>query len=248
VNIHFVWFPPALVEHPRHEHDRFEILYCEEGSGYLEIDGQTIAFEPGHVMCIPPNMPHYDYSDVPRVNCIVQIDKQNVPNYQDFRVFRDSTGDFGKLFHMGFRIQLLREPNSERLLSAIGETMLQLLASWGYSGRKTNPAVENLRQAILERFYDPNFDPVEEIRKSGYNPNYFRRLFKDSTGLSPLAYLQRCRISYAKTLLTDESMGVLSVQEVAQRVGYNDQFYFTRIFKQLEDMSPRVYRQKFGSR
>jgi YesN/AraC family two-component response regulator len=53
-------------------------------------------------------------------------------------------------------------------------------------------------------------------------------------------YIASLRIQRAKELLQDDS---LSIQEIAEIVGYNDYFYFTKVFKKVEGISPSKYRK-----
>lgn len=77
----------------------------------------------------------------------------------------------------------------------------------------------------------------EEARLSKY---HFARLFKEETGQTPWAYVQRARIRRAKKLLatTDASLA-----EIALRTGFFDQSHFTRTFKRLEGTTPGAYRE-----
>lgn len=67
-------------------------------------------------------------------------------------------------------------------------------------------------------------------------------LFEKITGLTPIQYLTRYRISRAKELLT---VSELTVSEVSEAVGYQDSFYFSRVFKNLTNMSPSQYRKAY---
>lgn len=73
----------------------------------------------------------------------------------------------------------------------------------------------------------------------GLNATYFSRLFKEETGKSYTEYLNRIRVEASKELLRK---GV-PLAEIAQRVGFNDQSYFTTIFKKHEGVSPRKWQQ-----
>lgn len=63
-------------------------------------------------------------------------------------------------------------------------------------------------------------------------------VFKQVTGASPMDYLYRLRIEQAKKLLRVSSLDMLSV---ANQVGFKDEFYFSRRFKQQEGVAPSVY-------
>ncbi len=66
-------------------------------------------------------------------------------------------------------------------------------------------------------------------------------IFKKSTGISPIKYLNAYRVSVAATLLlqTDDS-----IQTIAEKVGIGDPFYFSKLFKKKYMVSPRQYRKE----
>jgi len=74
-----------------------------------------------------------------------------------------------------------------------------------------------------------------------YNSQYLSRRFKALTGRSPIDYLIRLRIDKAQELLlTTEA----TLQEVAASVGYQDLFYFSRMFKKYTGTAPGQFRNR----
>ena len=67
------------------------------------------------------------------------------------------------------------------------------------------------------------------------------KMIKDHLQLNFSDYIASLRIQRAKELLSDET---LSIQEIAEIVGYNDYFYFTKVFKKIEGISPSKYRKE----
>ena len=65
--------------------------------------------------------------------------------------------------------------------------------------------------------------------------DYLTRVFKKELGLSPWDYLNRYRVWLAGTLLRNTGM---SVNEVAEATGFQDQAYFCRVFKKIRGYSP----------
>ncbi|MBQ6388147.1 MAG: response regulator [Mogibacterium sp.] len=63
---------------------------------------------------------------------------------------------------------------------------------------------------------------------------------KKKLGMNFSDYVTQLRIQRAKELLSDESM---SVSEIAEIVGYNDYFYFIKVFKKVQGISPSKYRK-----
>lgn len=76
----------------------------------------------------------------------------------------------------------------------------------------------------------------------GMSQRNFARRFKLATGESPLAYLQRLRIGTARKLLEEKR---LTIQEIAERVGYNDIVHFRTLFKRVTGTTPAAYRDRY---
>jgi|GEM_PF-3362810 len=71
------------------------------------------------------------------------------------------------------------------------------------------------------------------------NPNYLGRLFKKETGMNFTDYLVRVRMEHAKRLLKQTT---LRIYEIAHEIGYEDNAYFSRLFKALHAVTPNEYR------
>lgn len=71
------------------------------------------------------------------------------------------------------------------------------------------------------------------------NPTYFSTLFKQATGSSFKDYLNYIRIEESKKLLTNTGDSIL---DIALAVGFENQSYFTKVFKKYTGMTPKQYR------
>ena len=69
---------------------------------------------------------------------------------------------------------------------------------------------------------------------------YVSRVFKETTGESPISYLIRVRLVKACGLLAGNGA---SVREIARQVGYEDAYYFSKLFKKYYGVSPMEYRR-----
>jgi AraC family transcriptional regulator, arabinose operon regulatory protein len=65
-------------------------------------------------------------------------------------------------------------------------------------------------------------------------------LFKEQTGFAPIDYFNRLRMHSACQLLDTTGM---SVKDIATSLGYDDQLYFSRVFKLVTETSPTEYRR-----
>lgn len=70
---------------------------------------------------------------------------------------------------------------------------------------------------------------------------HFIRSFKQAYGYTPQSYRTSFRISHAKKLLANTE---LSISAVAEQCGFDDQFYFSRIFKKSVGISPSEYKKE----
>jgi two-component system, response regulator YesN len=103
--------------------------------------------------------------------------------------------------------------------------------------------------------YNPIGYAVEYIRKNynkdlnlaiisnmvSMNSNYFSSLFKKKTGLSFVNFLQTVRVEKSKALLMEPGP---KIYEIAEKVGYNDEKYYCKVFKAITGVSPNDYRQQ----
>ncbi len=74
----------------------------------------------------------------------------------------------------------------------------------------------------------------------GMSIRTLNRRFKTALGQTPLEYLQEIRINTAKDLLKTSN---LSISEIADKIGYDDTGYFTRLFKKHLSTTPNAYRK-----
>ena len=91
----------------------------------------------------------------------------------------------------------------------------------------------------IENDLAADYDFNEIARKQGVSISYFRILFKNNTGLSPLEYLSRVRVLRALELL-QTTQGTVS--EIAEQVGIHDPNYFARMFKKLIGYPPSYFK------
>jgi AraC-like DNA-binding protein len=74
---------------------------------------------------------------------------------------------------------------------------------------------------------------------AGLSMSRFFELFKSATGDAPINWLIRVRMQRAGELLENSN---LRIKEIALRVGYDDQFYFSRLFKLVHGIAPTAFR------
>ena len=96
---------------------------------------------------------------------------------------------------------------------------------------------------IIHRYYSEKLSLTYLANEVHLNPSYLSTLMKKYIGMNYSEYLTYVRIEAAKQMLTnsDEKISV-----IASQVGYDDQFYFNRLFKRTVGISPGEYRKRTG--
>lgn len=131
-------------------------------------------------------------------------------------------------------------PDLENFLHYIGCTALNYVH---FSASKAS-VVETIRQYIEKNYAD-------DISRSDFadivylNPDHIARIFRKETGVSLGSYIIQKRIEVAKNLL--ENTG-FPINSVADKVGYGNYSYFTKLFKKETGFTPNEYRQNARAR
>ena len=74
-----------------------------------------------------------------------------------------------------------------------------------------------------------------------FQEDYFNRLLRQKTGMTYTEYVQKLRLDEAERLLTSTS---LSIEQIADAVGYQNKGYFYRIFTERYQMTPARFRKE----
>ena len=103
-------------------------------------------------------------------------------------------------------------------------------------------AISTAQDWLHENFHR-TFPLEAPAHRAGMSLRNFVRRFKQATGDSPLAYLQKLRIAAAKRLLESNHR---TMQEISDAVGYRDVAFFRALFQRHTGVSPSAYREQFG--
>lgn len=126
----------------------------------------------------------------------------------------------------------------EQIMVVIGRVQMRQFDNAG----KTASWKEEMMEQVLSRIDDNPAEPFdfEQIAADWHiTHTYFRRVFKNATGLAPVEYLGRTRVLRALELIqvTD-----IPVAEAAAQVGIYDANYFSRLFKKYLGYAPRYFK------
>ena len=120
---------------------------------------------------------------------------------------------------------------------------VRLSRDWQESDREIHKDIGKLAAATayMEKHFSEDLRMEKLAEIAGYSVRQFTRLFRAAYAVTPMNYLVNLRMQKAMQLLKNTA---LSVGEAAWRCGYEDQNYFSRIFRQYAGMTPSEYRSQ----
>lgn len=144
------------------------------------------------------------------------------------------------LYNVFYRIEKSPVGDVRSIVRAKGEFFLLLdLISESLSSNNEffYPIRKGIRALCDEWNQNCKIEKYAEI--CGISSTYFYRCFKKWSGCSPVEYRNMLRLSNAQGLLRSTDMKIL---EISQSIGFEDPFYFCRLFSKRFGLSPRDYR------
>lgn len=102
-----------------------------------------------------------------------------------------------------------------------------------------NRLVEMAKEYMVEHYFE-NLSLVDVAQKVGITAGYLSTLFSQKMDKGFVDYLNELRIDHACTYL---QQNYLKTYEIAYKVGFNDEKYFSKVFKKITGQSPSEYRK-----
>jgi AraC-like DNA-binding protein len=96
--------------------------------------------------------------------------------------------------------------------------------------------VEHLKKYMHTHYHHP-VSLSDLAAHADRSPNYICNVFKEMFGQSPVDYLNQIRVDAARELLLNTEQ---SISEIALQVGFSDPYYFSKVYKKVTGMAPRM--------
>lgn len=221
-----------------------DLTYICDGEAYYTINNVTYTVKKGDLLCIPKGSQRKATTNPNALMFAYPINFQLIDLDQN-----DISLPFPLISHIGISDPLLhlfqelifvwteKKPgyilHSRSILTSIIHKLLCLLY---YKDNTTfiDPRIRKAINYISQNLHQPL--TVNDLAyRSGLNAAYFGILFKENTGLSVKKYINQLKINHAENLLMS---GEFSITEVSQKCGFDDIFYFSKLFKSLKGYPP----------
>jgi len=254
---HCVGYYPTARNHVmrRDTHDDWLILYCIDGQAKLETQEGVFDVKGGDLVMLPCGVPHAYQADNEAPWSIYWTHFLG----EEAGMLMDGLGWSGAspihsigvrpVLVSGFRqIIELMNSTSEYSMEAFIHAGSHLRNMLTYLIMITSGAVrKSVDKQFLERVDTLMQDHIDSrltleilARHTGMSKSHFCHKYRTLAGQSPMDRFTCLKMQKA-CLLLDTSMA--RVAEIASQIGYEDPYYFSRIFKKIQGCSPRQYRR-----
>ncbi len=240
----------------KHLHDYFVIGMVETGVQKFSYGRDTYITPPTGLIVINPGEAHTGEAAVPsgfryralypeaavlqKLAAEIKGRSQPIPFFSQPMI--EDKALFAKVQKLHIRLEASTSTLEHESLYL--ETLSQLIirhadtTPYPLRGRERK-AIAQIRQYIHDHYcQDIKLDDL--ARLVHWNAFYMLRVFRESVGLPPHAYLENVRIREAQRLLKS----TLSLAEVAYETGFSSQSHFTTTFKRLIGVTPGQYAQQ----
>ncbi|SFK99165.1 AraC-type DNA-binding protein [Paenibacillus sp. 1_12] len=151
---------------------------------------------------------------------------------------------FRQLLHIVESRYYTRQGADYMLTSLLIELSQQSMAAYASPQGEMTSKHQRMMN-VLEWIRIHAVEPIsvdDAAREFNYNPDYLSRLFKKEMGMNMQEYIQKVKVDRAKDELgrTD-----LTIKEIAQRLGFDDEKYFMKVFRKHQQMTPTEFRRAF---
>ncbi|QDT65120.1 Arabinose operon regulatory protein [Calycomorphotria hydatis] len=257
-----------------HSHPEYELTYVEKGSGTRIVGDSIDTYRDNDLVLVGPHLPHLWQSDEflgKRYDQHPAIVMQFTGDFLGERFFdlpemkriKDmlsaaSRGLWFDITSSKTLVNMINQMPAEspelriiHVLECLRELSLvespRVLSSPVRSKAEHSKRAQRLEKVcsyISQNFQDSSLTHAQIADYAHMNPSAFSRFFRESTGKTSSQYISELRIGLACRLLIDTEMTVLGISESA---GFNNLSNFNRRFRELKQMSPREFREKYAA-
>ena len=247
-----------------HTHNYYQLIYCEKGVGTIISNGEKYTAIPGKAYIIKPMDPH---GIIPKTTLRLLEVKFTVDNPSLDASLNRLPCECEIDEHLSLRMsmkEIAKEGLSEKMYSneatnaALLLFLIRLLRKYNISVKervchsiyfdtyKRKNSIDDVRDFefvkvvdYIEKHFSEQITLDDLAELAHFEKSYLSVRFNEIWGISPMQYVNWMRIERAKSLLENTDK---SVTEISEEVGFNSIHYFSRYFKEKENISPHDYR------
>lgn len=221
---------------------RYEMIYKISGENYTHFNGKTLRTTPGCVYFLPKcESAVYYVERLTAGECIDIFFDTDIPLYHEaFMINVSADKKIHPLFERFLNTWLAKKEGYYYKCMGIFYEILSELqkATSNYLPQNKYALIEKGVDYIHLHFCDCEISYTEIAKLCGISYSYFKRLFKEKFGVSPVRYVTILKTDRASELLSAKRY---SVSEVSEICGFKNVYYFSRVFKKVKGISPSSF-------
>ncbi len=231
----------------------YELIFIIKGRfEYLTRD-KKYALSKNDVLCIAPLEEHklIHLKGQALIGCVhfdlVRADESGTSNYvpspRPETVTRIKNAElFSQLFKECYEtFNKFHDHKAALLNSLVKAIWLKLSEDWGQqSSSELSQIVEGMTDYLRKNLFN-DVSRNDLAREFGYSPEHINYIFKKELGITPTQFVNREKILMALNLMQTEN---LSIREASDRLGFCDQYHFSKSFKRVVGLSPSFFKRK----
>lgn len=230
------------------------IHYVAEGSGFVECRGRKHPVGPGQLFVLTANEGHRYRTDAGHPFLLQWVELSGgdcarltgafLDAHSPVVDVPDSLTASRLLLRICTLLQKDTHPNQVLLSKMLYALLVNLFALCLDGNRQQSlsrlPEMEKVLRHI-DGHLQENLDISSLASIAGFNPQYFSKLFHKHFGMPPGKYIAAKRIHCAKERLSGSGV---SVEQLAEELGFCSASHFIRLFKQREGLTPAEFRRQ----
>lgn len=250
------YYPKAKFHFRERPHgaDQHILIYCNEGKGKVKIRKTHYVIEAGDFFTIPTKTPHVYEADAENPWTIYWAHFKGSTSSQIVSCIEKQIGLKGFIQYNEKSIELFNEIytqlergySSDNLMYA-NMCLWHFLTTFLYNdkygtlGNLTNKEPTDIAIDYLSEHIDKVLTLEEIADQVNLSPSHFSYLFKKKTGFSPIEYFNHLKVQKACQYLLFTN---LRIKQISEKLGIEDQYYFSRLFTKIMGIAPNEYREK----
>ena len=222
-------------------HDFWELTFVLSGHGALLAADRAVPCFPNAAILVPPRLWHRENAQKTMDTIWIGYKGARLRDLDDSDIIHATCPDLGPWCERLWTLASEPIAASGAELDGLSELILcHVLRVRKSCGAVTESVIEESVHFIRDHCGQP-LTIGFLARRSGFSEGHFHRSFRQHTGMTPHAFIERERVRQAVRWLRHTAE---PVKGIAHRVGYEDPLYFSRAFKKIVGISPREFRKK----
>ncbi|WP_028552990.1 helix-turn-helix transcriptional regulator [Paenibacillus sp. UNC451MF] len=230
-----------------HTHEYWQLEIVTQGVIQSRMLGEELSLEMGDMLLVPPGWEHgftYNKQGVSWLTLKFEREEDDLPVWGGII----HGNQFTSRLVSSFKTVIHESPYrsyEKTFINGFLETMLHYVRSDEF--HRTDDSSELLVKLVMEKVNKRNGRAItinELAEELSYTRSHLSKKFKEITGENLKSYIDHVRIQKIEELLRYREQ---SISEIAEDLGFNDLFSFSKFFKKHTGESPRQFNRKFAS-